>query len=244
MCGWTSVLTMLYITNEMQGIEYIIINLKNSGESQFGDKLRVVGYSAIAIELNNTNKDSLKELHLSLLDKYNLLKIARTAISSYIINGKSTAPDMSLITKEMNINCGVFVTLKENGQLRGCIGNFKPDKPLYQSVLELAIAASVSDYRFSKVKINELNKITIEISILSTLKKIKSINEINLGVDGIYVKKGQASGTFLPQVAKETGWTKEEFVSHCVHDKARLGWNEWNDAEIYTYQTEVFAEQQ
>jgi hypothetical protein len=132
--------------------------------------------------------------------------------------------------------------LYEYGQLRGCIGQFITDKPLYKTIQEMAISSSTKDYRFSPVKADEINKIEIEISVLSPLKLIKSIDEIEIGKHGIYIKKGYASGTFLPQVATETGWTKEQFLGHCSQDKAGMGWDGWKDADIYIYTADVFSE--
>jgi uncharacterized protein (TIGR00296 family) len=106
----------------------------------------------------------------------------------------------------------------------------------------MAVAAGTQDYRFPKVSKDEMDDIEIEISVLSPLKKIESIDEIELGKHGIYIKKGLSSGTFLPQVAKHTGWTLEEFLGHCSRDKARIGWEGWKNAEIYTYEAFVFSE--
>jgi uncharacterized protein (TIGR00296 family) len=88
----------------------------------------------------------------------------------------------------------------------------------------------------------EINKIKIEISVLTPMKKIENIKEIELGKHGIYIKKGFQSGTFLPQVADKTGWTVEEFLGHCAQDKANLGWDGWKDAEIFTYEAIIFGE--
>ena len=88
----------------------------------------------------------------------------------------------------------------------------------------------------------EVDDIEIEISVLTPMRKISSIDEIVMGKHGIYIKKGYASGTFLPQVATETGWTKEEFLGHCAKDKAHIGWDGWKDAEIYVYEAYVFGE--
>jgi hypothetical protein len=106
----------------------------------------------------------------------------------------------------------------------------------------MAKAASTEDYRFEKVTSDELQSIDIEISVLSPLKLIKSIDEIELGKHGIYIMKGNRGGTFLPQVATETGWSKEEFLGHCAQDKAGIGWNGWKDAEIFIYTAIVFGE--
>jgi AmmeMemoRadiSam system protein A len=106
----------------------------------------------------------------------------------------------------------------------------------------MAIAAATQDPRFTPVIPVEMDKTNIEISVLTPLKKIKSIDEIQLGRDGIYIVKGYNSGTFLPQVATETKWDKEEFLGHCARDKAGLDWYGWKDADIYTYQAIVFSE--
>jgi AmmeMemoRadiSam system protein A len=106
----------------------------------------------------------------------------------------------------------------------------------------MAVAAATQDYRFQPLTPDELAGIEIEISVLTPLQKIQSIDEIVLGRDGIYIKKGNRSGTFLPQVATETGWTKEEFLGHCAKDKAGLGWEGWKDADIFTYRAVVFSE--
>ena len=74
------------------------------------------------------------------------------------------------------------------------------------------------------------------------MKRIESIDEIELGKHGIYIKKGYRGGTFLPQVATETGWNKEEFLGHCAQDKAGIGWEGWKTAEIYIYEALVFSE--
>jgi hypothetical protein len=89
-----------------------------------------------------------------------------------------------------------------------------------------------------------MDNIDIEISVLTPLQKIESIDEIEMGKHGIYIKKGFATGTFLPQVANETGWTKEEFLGHCAHDKAGIGWDGWKDADIFIYEALVFSEKE
>ena len=107
----------------------------------------------------------------------------------------------------------------------------------------MAIAAATQDHRFNEVQADEISQLKIEISVLTPLKRIKSADEFILGKQGIYIKKGYSSGTFLPQVATQTGWTKEEFLGHCAQDKAGLNWNEWKTAELYTYEALVFGEE-
>ena len=243
MCGWTSVLTLLDITKNRTDLEFTLIEYKNSGDSDYGDKERVVGYNAIAV----TEKESTKKeesFNLTNEEKKTLLSYVRQTIHDYIISGTMPNLDKSMITQNLATPAGAFVTLKEDGKLRGCIGNFQPSQPLYETVQSMAIASATQDYRFNKVTPDELDKIEIEISVLTPMRKINSIDEIELGKDGIYIKKGSHAGTFLPQVATETGWSKEEFLGHCAQDKAFIGWDGWKTADIYVYQALVFSEEE
>jgi len=108
----------------------------------------------------------------------------------------------------------------------------------------MAVEAAVGDPRFSPVTVDELSDIEIEIYVLSPLKKIDSTDEIKMGIDGVLVKKGFNSGVFLPQVATETGWSKEEFLSTLCSQKAGLPPLAWKDktTEIYIFTAEVFSE--
>ena len=105
--------------------------------------------------------------------------------------------------------------------------------------------AATGDPRFAPVKQEELKNIKIEISVLSPMKKIKSSDEIQMGKNGVLVRQGLASGVFLPQVATETGWSKEEFLNHLCRDKAGLPEPAWKDgsADLYTFEAEVFSEE-
>ena len=136
--------------------------------------------------------------------------------------------------------CGAFVSLHRQGRLRGCIGHFGEDHSLYEIVAEMARAAAFEDPRFPSLRREELADIDIEISVLTPMRRIQSIDEFQLHRHGIYIRKGHRSGTFLPQVADEVNWTKEEFIGHCSQDKAGLGWDGWRDAELYVYEAIVF----
>jgi AmmeMemoRadiSam system protein A len=141
---------------------------------------------------------------------------------------------------------GAFVTLNKQGDLRGCIGNLVGDKPLYLTIRDMAVEAAVGDPRFPAVELAELKDIKIEISVLSPLKRINSIDEIQLGTHGVLVRQGFHSGVFLPQVATETGWSKEEFLSNLCAHKAGLSPDAWKDKslEIYIFTAEVFSEKE
>ena len=167
-----------------------------------------------------------------------LKEIALTSIQDSL-DGKRIAEPKSL-TKTLESKCGAFVSLHKQGRLRGCIGHFGENVPLHEIVAEMARAAAFEDPRFIPVTKDELNDIDIEISVLTPMRRIQSLDEFELHRHGIYIRKGYRSGTFLPQVADEVNWTKEEFVGHCAQDKAGIGWDGWKDAELYVYEAIVF----
>lgn len=240
-CGWTSVLTLLDITEGQADLVFRKITHRTSGDSEYGEKDRVVGYCAIAVLQTNTHTDSTK-FELSMEDRKKLLAIARNTIGEYVRNRNIPEVDKNKLSSGIQVPAGAFVTLMENGELRGCIGNFSSEEPLYKTIQEMAIAAATNDYRFDPVRPAEISKLTIEISVLTPMRKIKSIDEIELGKHGIYIRKGNKGGTFLPQVASEMHWTKEEFLGYCSRDKAFIGWDGWKEADIYVYEALVFSE--
>jgi len=238
LCGWTSVLTLMYMTEGDKDIEYQHLGYMNSGDTPYyGDKDRVVGYNAIAVVKKNSDSD----FTLTEEQKKLLLEVARDELAR-ITGAKSDIklPLEDVLDKELGAHAGAFVSLYNHGELRGCIGQFIGNKPLWRTVREMTDASATRDARFYPVRKGEFNDIKIEISVLTPLKKINDISEIELGKHGIYIKKGYYSGTFLPQVATKTGWTLEEFLGHCARDKAHIGWDGWKDAEIYTYEAIVF----
>lgn len=237
MCAWPSGLVLLYLTKG-SNLEFNKIDYKNSGDIEaYGDKSSVVGYHAICISEPQVSGFTLTET-----DKKALLDIARRTVESYVKTRTRPTIDASTFSQNLTAKAGAFVTLKIGETLRGCIGSFQPDIPLYQVVQEMTIASSTQDSRFQPVQSSELSAIHIEISVLTPMKKIRDTSEIQLGKHGIYLKKGYSGGTFLPQVATETGWNLEEFLGHCARDKAGIGWFGWKDADIYTYEALVFEE--
>jgi len=172
-----------------------------------------------------------------------LLKIACDTVKAIITGGSIQKPKSD--DPELNAHCGCFVTLKNQGRLRGCIGQFTSEIPLIELVVEMAKASATSDPRFfaDRITADELDQLDVEISVLSPLKLTREPLSLRLGVDGIYIKKGGASGCFLPQVATETGWSKEEFLSYCCAHKAGLPPDAWKEAdtEVYLFTAEVFG---
>lgn len=241
LCGWPAVLILLNITERNSNIQAIHIDYQNSGDA-LSDKSRVVGYNSIVFVKKKNQDMSENQFILNNKEKEKLLQIARTTINDYLSTGEMPVIDKSELSSVLKTECGAFVTLHKDGALRGCIGRFTANEPLYVIVQKMAIAAATEDHRFSIVKKDEMKEIDLEISVLTPLRKIESIDEIEMGRHGIYIKKGLSSGTFLPQVAIETGWTKEEFLGYCARNKAGIGWNGWKDADIYIYEAFVFGE--
>lgn len=237
---------------------YVPVEYKNSGDSPlYGDKEQVVGYWAIAVtektlfshQAETLLKDLARNAIRQALEDKDLLKATRSSPGAVRVAsataklatatdepqspvGDSLLQDPEQYPPELHKPYGAFVTLKQNNRLRGCIGRIISDIPLYKLVQEMAVAAAFYDDRFLPVSREELPGLTIEITVLSTLKKIKSVNQIELGKHGILIEDRGRAGLFLPQVATETGWTLEEFLGHCSRDKAGLGWDGWKKAHI------------
>jgi hypothetical protein len=216
------------------------IHYANSGDTPAGGKGQVVGYWAIAV--SSVPPGGGPSFTLADPDKRELLSIARATITRYVRAREVPDIDTAGLPTNLKVNAGAFVTLEEDRSLRGCIGRFDATEPLYRVVQKMAVASATEDHRFQPVGQNEIDRLEIEISVLTPMRRISSIDEIQLGKHGIYIKKDGRSGTFLPQVATETGWTKEEFLGHCAQDKAGIGWDGWREAEIYVYEALVFNE--
>lgn len=182
------------------------------------------------------------ETILTKLQKNKLLRIGRDSIELYASDRKelNIREDDPLL----NQNMGAFVTLHAKNRLRGCIGNIIATQPLYLTVRDMALAAAFEDPRFNPVSKNELKEIHLEISVLSPLKKINNADEIILGTHGVLVKNNFTSGVYLPQVATETGWTREQFMNSLCGDKAGMEPDAWKkgSCEIYIFSAEVFKE--
>lgn len=174
-------------------------------------------------------------------DRKELLRIARDTIISTFHNSKYVPESES---KVLQSHLGSFVTLRKHDRLRGCIGKFNADYELYKVVHDVAILSAFHDDRFPPVYLDEIDEIDIEISILTPFKKINNIGEIELGRHGIYMIKDGRNGTFLPQVAIETGWGLYEFLGHCAQDKMGIGWNDWKGSEIFIFEAETFNEKE
>jgi AmmeMemoRadiSam system protein A len=177
---------------------------------------------------------------LSRLEQKELLALARDTIKKYLATeAREYPPNSNPAFAEKR---GVFVTLHRDGELRGCIGYPLPYKPLWEAVVDNAIAASTEDPRFPSVSAAELPELAIEISVLTVPQKVAAHGEVQVGRDGIIISKGFQRGLLLPQVPVEQGWDLEQFVSYgCL--KAGLARDEWKKGvQIETFQAQVFGE--
>jgi AmmeMemoRadiSam system protein B/AmmeMemoRadiSam system protein A len=245
MCGWTSGLTLLYLSEGNRNLEIKLLDYCNSGDSPGVGKDEVVGYNAMAIFEKKQSETYLNKADnnftFSTKEKKLLFEIVRNTIESRFKNSRYLIDNKS-VPESLKMALGAFVTLKINGELRGCIGRFISSEPLFNVVSESAISSAFEDPRFSPLTPGEYKNTDIEITVLGPLKKINNIGEIVLGRHGIYIKKGQMAGTMLPQVATENGWTVEEFLGYTSRDKAGLGWDGWKNADIFIYEGVVLED--
>lgn len=234
LCGWSSVLTLTYLTEGNSKYKYKRIKYMNSSEFVNMRKNRVVGYQSIMIENDEYKTDCISEDNKNML-----LKIANNALQKHLgLNEELVTINNLDCLKQFN---SVFVSIYVDGKLRGCIGQFSSEKELPELVASLAVTSAFNDDRFPPVSANELKGLRIEISVLTPLQKIYSIEEIELGKHGVHIEKDGKKGTFLPQVAIKTGWNLKEFLGHLARDKAHIGWEGWRKADLYVFEAIVFS---
>jgi MEMO1 family protein len=244
-CGGGPIISIMLAAKALGANQGKVLKYLNSGDVT-GDRNRVVGYGAGIFYNTAGGKEKMKEekkvgvdLGLDEEEKKTLHHIAKTVIENKA-RGKPI-PDFKIESAILKENRGAFVTIHKKGQLRGCIGYIEGHGPLHRTIQEMAEAAAFSDPRFTPVREKELPELELEISVLTPLKKIKDVNEIQVGRHGIYIKKGWYSGLLLPQVATEYGWDRLTFIEHTCQ-KAGLPPNAWKemDTEIYIFSADIF----
>ena len=244
LCGIRPVLSVMEAAGRLGADRGILLRQANSGDTA-GPKDRVVGYASVAFYTDGSRAGGNEEADRGTLDdasRLELLGIARRAIEGVVREGKAPTPSTDNPAL-MNLQ-GAFVTIKINGRLRGCIGNFgiRDATPLYRTVSEMAVAAAVKDPRFPPLAKRELPQIKIEISALTPLRPEEDPEKIEVGRHGIYIAKGRRSGVLLPQVATEYGWDRVTFLEQTCR-KAGLGPNAWKEGtSISTFEAEIFSE--
>jgi len=239
LCGGLGVVTTLLLAKDLGHDKLEVLKYTNSAvvTGKFSQGVWTVGYASCVIDSQEGERGMLSQVQ-----RKKLLGIARSSIEAYLKNGKKlqlTEDDAVLLEKR-----GAFVTLHEHGQLRGCIGNLIGSEPLYLTIREMAVEAATRDPRFNPIEPAELDNIEIEISVLSPMEKITDPAKIKLGTHGVLIRRGFQSGVFLPQVATETGWSKEEFLAQLCTQKAGLSPDAYKDpgTEVYIFTAEVFSE--
>jgi AmmeMemoRadiSam system protein A len=171
-----------------------------------------------------------------------LLSLARTSIESTL---EGHAPEVRAddFDEDLRRPAGAFVTLRKQGDLRGCIGSIRALEPLYRAVASSAVSAAFRDPRFFPVRKDELSQLELEISVMGPIEPVRDVAEIEVGRDGLIISRGRFVGLLLPQVASEYGWDRETFlVQTCL--KAGLQPEAWRapDTHIEKFAAEVFSE--
>jgi MEMO1 family protein len=246
-CGLGPILTAMAVARALGADCGRVISHANSGDTTLGDRSRVVGYAAVSFCLASRPcgeplpvRTAVQAPALTDEQKQVLLVFARNTLQQYLET--ETTPlfrwdDPAFLEKQ-----GAFVTLKKHGELRGCIGQMTQDLPLYQTVGRMALSAALHDSRFPRLSLRELKDVKIEISVLTPYQRVDSVDQIRVGQDGVLLKHSGRSAVFLPQVAPEQGWTRNEMLDNLCR-KAGLSSDCWKrGAEFDTFQAIIFSE--
>ncbi|MCX5846439.1 MAG: AmmeMemoRadiSam system protein B [Deltaproteobacteria bacterium] len=248
-CGEAPIMAAMAAARSLGATRGVVVSYANSGDVSIGERSRVVGYGAVVLTAEEdgkgtggTNEPSSTPASNSLrsTDKKALLAFARETISRIL--STDTVPLARGFDPNLQQHRGVFVTLKKKGELRGCIGRIIGDEPLCKLVGTMAIQAALNDRRFSPLSADELNDIDIEISVLTPMKQVSGVADIVVGRDGVLLSKEGRSAVFLPQVATEQGWTREEMLDNLCR-KAGLNTGCWKKgSQFSTFQAVAFSE--
>ena len=234
-CSEAAILVTMQVASGMGADMITPLTYANSADSPAGESDQVVGYGAVMFwryQPPDINHERQREL----------LTLARKTIAEYLNSGQTLAYRVD--DTELRRPAGGFVTLKQDGQLRGCIGHMRGDKPLYQTVQEMAIAAATTDPRFPALTADELEAVKIEISVLSPLRRLDDTMNIEVGRDGLLISSQGQQGVFLPQVPVEQGWNREQYLENLCQ-KASLFPGCWRNetAVLQTFTAVVFGEE-
>ncbi len=248
-CGEAPIMASMVAARALGAKVGVLVSYANSGDAVIGERDQVVGYGAVALASAKTAapdktlrpaQSGDRSLSLKPSDKKALLALARETIDRFL--NTATAPLTRNPSPALEQVRGMFVTLKKNGDLRGCIGEIVTQKPLYQLVGTVALKSALEDPRFPRLRRDELKDIEIEISVLTAPAPVADASDIVAGRDGVILNKDGRSAVFLPQVATEQGWNREEMLDQ-LGMKAGLPAGSWRKgASFLTFQAEVFSE--
>ena len=233
-CGRLPMAAVLFYNSLFPGSETYLLGYATSADAG-GDPSGVVGYASI---VTATPQFDPQLWSLSNQTRTELLEIAKNSVSSAVSGQGGMIPEF-LKGSELALPRGVFITLRENGALRGCIGTLRPVYPLAEAVARMAASAALDDPRFRPVTSDELNLLEYEISVLTPLQIMQNWEDVRLGTDGLYIIKNGCSGVLLPQVPQEMNWNRDEFLTGLCR-KAGLPDDAYlNDAILYRFQAEI-----
>jgi MEMO1 family protein len=248
-CGEAPIMAAMSAARALGAKSGVLVSYANSGDTVLGERAQVVGYGAVALASGKAGAADAKPpapqygskgASLKPSDRKALLAMARETIDRYLTT--LTAPLARSPSPDLEQTRGMFVTLNKHGALRGCIGEIVPEKPLYQLIGAVALKSALEDPRFPRLRHEELKDIEIEISVLTPAAPVAGADDIVVGRDGVILRKNGRSAVFLPQVATEQGWGRNEMLDQlCM--KAGLPAGSWKSgAQFLTFQAEVFSE--
>jgi len=254
-CGILPILTLMEIARH-KGWKARLLDCRNSGDTTGERSDRVVGYAAIAFyepepaETVGPAEQASAPLHLTTDERAYLLRLARRTIERVVRGMRPAEPNEDELSEALKAPQGCFVTLTREGRLRGCIGSIFPQEPLYQAVISRATAAALFDRRFPPVRSEELERIKIEVSVLSLPRRLEFgspeelLEQLRPGVDGVVLRVGTHQSTYLPQVWEQMP-DKEQFLNHLA-EKAGLDSSAWRSekARVLVYQVEALEEEE
>lgn len=241
-CGGAPIVAAMIAAERLGANRADVIKYANSGDVT-GDRTRVVGYGAVALLRDEGSaSEHQPKFSLSQAEKRQLLGIAKRSVEAAVKDRKNyeLPPDLPASLRQ---DRGAFVTLKLNGELRGCIGYTVAMHPLAETVRDVAAFAALRDPRFRPVTTSELEHLSYEVSVLSPLRRVADLNQIRIGEHGLVIVEGGRRGLLLPQVATEQGWDRNTLLDQTAI-KAGLPAKAWRDkdADVFTFTALVFGE--
>jgi hypothetical protein len=240
-CGGAPIVATMIAAERMGANKTQVLRYANSGDTS-GDHSRVVGYSADLFVKTSSSAADETPFSLTNQEKSELLALARKS-TEYAVQTNKAYDLPATASETLNREYGAFVTLTEAGMLRGCIGYTSPIKPLNITVRDTAAYAALRDPRFRPVAVTELPQLEYEISVLSPLRRVTDIEQIQVGRDGLLMKNGNDEGLLLPQVPVDQKWNRETFLEQtCV--KAGMPTDCWKNenTDIFKFTAIVFGE--
>ena len=241
-CGGGPIVAAMIASERLGATEAVLLKYANSGDVT-GDHSRVVGYGALAlVKAAGGQASAAPPFSLTQAERDELLKLARTSVETAVRQHRAydfKGSNSEALMQER----GAFVTLKKNGELRGCIGYVAPVKPLSLTVRDVATYAALRDSRFSPVEPSELSQLQYEVSVLSPLRRVLDIKQIEVGKDGLVMRRGENEGLLLPQVPVEQHWNRATFLAETCR-KAGLPADAWKDeqTDIFMFTALVFGD--